>query len=149
MIHMGAINLILYKIYSANLKHLEIEEGFFEGWPNPPSIEKHKQILANSYKAIVAIDGRNHKIIGFINAISDGILSAYIPLLEVLPQYQKQGIGSGLVRRILEELDGFYMIDLSCDKELQSFYEKLGMIKSHGMVYRNYKYQCGKNILNK
>lgn len=141
----GEIVLILYKIYSANLKHLEIGQGFFYGWPNPPTIEKHIQILEKSYRAIVAIDEKNNKIIGFINAISDGILSAYIPLLEVLPEYQGKGIGSELVRRILKELNDFYMVDLLCDESLQSFYMKLGMIKSQGMICRNYKYQCGRD----
>jgi len=138
--------LILYKFYSDDLKQLEIEDGFFKDWPNPPNKEKHRQILEKSYKSLVAIDEKSNKIIGFVNVVSDGILSAYIPLLEVLPQYQKQGIGSELVERILEELDDFYMVDLCCDKDLQFFYEKLGMIKSYGMVYRNYKYQCGRYI---
>ena len=104
--------MIQYKIYSPDLKHLEIGQGFFDGWPNPPSIEKHREILEKSYKSIVAIDESN-KIVGFINTLSYGVLSAYIPLLEVLPQYKNQGIGSELVKRRLEELvdlyDGFAM----------------------------------------
>lgn len=138
--------MISYKFYSNELEELEIEDGFFVGWPNPPSKEKHKKILELSYKSLLAIDNRTNKIIGFINVISDGVLSAYIPLLEVLPQYQGQGIGSELVRKILEELNDIYMIDLSCDIDLQFFYEKLGMIKSEGMIQRNYKYQSGRDI---
>jgi predicted N-acetyltransferase YhbS len=71
-------------------------------------------------------------------------LSAYIPLLEVLPEYQNQGIGKELVRRILEELQDFYMIDTVCDEKLQTYYEKFGMLKSAGMILRNYKKQSGK-----
>lgn len=136
--------MIIYKVYSNDQAHVEIGEGFFNGWPNPPSIEKHREILEKSYLSIVAIDESENKIIGFINAISDGVLSAYIPLLEVLPEYQKQGIGLELVRRMLDELKEIYMIDLSCDVDLQPFYEKLGMIKSQGMMYRNFKYQSGR-----
>lgn len=138
--------MISYKFYSDELKQLEIEDGFFEGWPNPPSKETHRKILEKSYKSLVAIDETSNAIIGFINVISDGILSAYIPLLEVLPLYQKQGIGSELVKRMIEELDDFYMIDLCCDKGLQPFYEKLDMVQSHGMIHRNYKYQCGRDL---
>ncbi len=29
-------------------------------------------------------------------------------------------------------------IDLTCDKELQDFYGKFGMLKSHGMIFRKY-----------
>ena len=133
-------------MYSSNLKHLEIGQGFFKDWPNPPSEEKHRKILEKSYKTLVAVDEKSNKIIGFINAVSDGLLSAYIPLLEVLPDYQKQGIGSVLVRKMLEELNDFYMVDLCCDESLQCFYKKLGMIKSHGMICRNYKYQCGRDL---
>jgi GNAT superfamily N-acetyltransferase len=46
--------------------------------------------------------------------------------LEVLPDYQTHGIGSALIRRLVERLDGLYMIDLSCDASLEPFYERLG-----------------------
>ncbi|MBY6051870.1 GNAT family N-acetyltransferase [Cytobacillus firmus] len=119
-------------------------DGFFDGWPNPPSPEKHLKLLKNSTKIVLAVDRDKHAVAGFITAISDGVLSAYIPLLEVLPEYQQQGIGQKLVTRMLEELDGIYMIDIMCDPELQPFYEKFGMIKSSGMVQRNYHNQSGK-----
>ena len=138
--------MILYKTYYEDLKYLEIEEGFFAGWPNPPNKEQQRKILENSYKSLVAIDKKSNKIIGFINAISDGILSAYIPLLEVLPKYQKQGIGSELVKKMLEELNDFYMVDLCCDESLQPFYEKFDMLKSQAMICRNYKYQRGRDL---
>jgi ribosomal protein S18 acetylase RimI-like enzyme len=67
-------------------------------------------------------------VIGFATAISDGVMSAYIPFLEVLPEYQRQGIGTELIRRLLGQLDGLYMVDLSCDAALQPFYERLGFI---------------------
>ncbi len=38
------------------------------------------------------IDDINNKVVGFITAISDGVISAYIPLLEVLPKYQNMKI---------------------------------------------------------
>jgi ribosomal protein S18 acetylase RimI-like enzyme len=110
--------------------------GFFEGWKPPVSPEKHLEILNNSYKVILALDG--NKVIGFINAISDKLLSAYIPMLEVLPEYRGKGIGKELVNRMLGELKKFYMVDLCCDEELSGFYEKIGMRKSAGMIKRNY-----------
>lgn len=70
--------------------------------------------------------------------------SAYIPLLEVLPEYQNQGIGKKLIQLLLEELKDIYMIDLICDEELQPYYEKVGMMKAKGMISRNYKYQSGR-----
>lgn len=121
-----------------------LKGGFFVGWPHPPSPEKHYQILENSYKIVLAIDRSSNQVIGFINSISDGVLSAYIPLIEVLPGYQNRGIGKKLVLRLLDELSDIYMIDLICDEELQSYYETVGMGKAKGMIFRNYKYQSGR-----
>jgi ribosomal protein S18 acetylase RimI-like enzyme len=116
---------------------------FFVGWPNPPSPETHLEILRNSSLVVLAIDSETGDVVGFITAISDGVLSAYIPLLEVLPGYQKQGIGVELTRRMLEKLKGLYMVDLLCDEELQSFYAKFGMKRAQGMFLRNYECQGG------
>ena len=44
------------------------------------------------------------------------------------PTHQGQGIGSELVRRMLDTLKAIYMIDLICDPDVQPFYERLGMI---------------------
>jgi ribosomal protein S18 acetylase RimI-like enzyme len=104
----------------------------------------HYKLLKNSYKFVLVIDEESNQVIGFINAISDGVLSAYIPLLEVLPEYQNQGIGKKLVHTLLEELKEIYMIDLMCDEELQPYYEKICMFKSSGMISRNYKFQSGR-----
>ena len=113
--------------------------GFFVGWPNPPTQEKHLEILKNSSYVILAKDDETGKIIGFINAISDSTLSAYIPLIEVLPEYQGNNIGKELVQRMLNKLKGYYMIDLCCDEKLSTFYDKFGMAKSTGMILRNYE----------
>jgi ribosomal protein S18 acetylase RimI-like enzyme len=119
----------------------QLRGGFFVGWPNPPAPEAHYRILAGSAAIVLAIDNANN-VIGFINAISDGVCSAYIPLLEVLPTYQGQGIGSALVQRMLEKLNQYYMVDLLCDDDVQPFYERLGMRRSQGMLLRNYARQA-------
>lgn len=119
-------------------------EGFFVDWPNPPTTATHLKLLENSSNLILAIDEHSNKVAGFITAISDGVLSAYIPLLEVLPEYQHKGIGHELVNRLLMELEDIYMIDLCCDDYLVPFYDKFGMIKSNGMLLRNYGMQSGK-----
>ena len=64
-------------------------------------------------------------------------------MLEVLPEYQNQGIGKTLVKKMLDQLKHLYMIDLLCDENLQGYYEKLGMNKAQGMMIRNYKNQSG------
>lgn len=134
---------MLYKVEVNNISP-EMLTGFFVNWLNPPSPQTHLKLLKNSDKCVIAIDDNTNRVVGFVTAITDGVLSAYIPLLEVLPEYQNQGVGKELVRRILEELQDFYMIDLMCDEKLQTYYKKFGMIKSTGMIVRNHKMQPGK-----
>lgn len=132
-------------IYTNTLDGISADmlEGFFVGWPNPPNPETHLILLKKSSKVIIAIDDKTNQVVGFITAISDGVLSAYIPFLEVLPTYKSKGVGKELVNRILKELDDIYMIDLCCDDDLVPYYDKLGMTKTNGMVLRNYKMQSG------
>ena len=131
--------------YSDSLTDLTASNliGFFVGWPNPPSPETHLKLLRSSSSLVLARDSGSGPVVGFITAISDGVLSAYIPLLEVLPEYQKQGIGSELMRRMLSQLNDLYMVDLLCDKELQPYYERFGMKPIPAMMIRNFDRQSG------
>ena len=117
--------------------------GFFVGWPNPPSPETHLAILRRSDAVVLAIDEETGRVVGFVNALSDGVLNAFIPLLEVLPEYQGRGIGSELVQRLLAQLGNLYAVDLLCDADVQPFYTRLGMQPAQGMILRNYARQSG------
>lgn len=111
--------------------------GFFVGWPTPPSPAKHLRLLHGSDFVVLAREPESGRVVGFVTAVGDGVVSAFIPLLEVLPEYQGRGIGSELVRRMLALLEGSYMIDLLCDDELVAFYERFGMSRRVAMVLRN------------
>lgn len=132
-------------IYTTSIKDITVDQlnDFFVVWPNPPSPEVHMKLLEESKHVVLAVDEVSKQVVGFITAISDGVLSAYIPFLEVLPTYQGQGIGQELVKQLLDELNDIYMIDLMCDQELQGYYEKLGLTPVHGMIRRNYDRQSG------
>ncbi len=118
-------------------------KGFFQGWPNPPTPETHLQILRGSAEVVLAVEEETGRVVGFVNAVSDGVLSAYIPLLEVLPSHKKHGIGGELVRRMLARLQDRYMIDAICDPGIAPFYRKLGFQQAAGMMTRNYDRQSG------
>lgn len=118
--------------------------GFFVGWSHPPSAEMHLEILNRSTFIVLAI--ADNRVAGFITAISDCVLAAYIPLLEVLPNYQNLGIGKELTRRMVEKLKEIYMVDLTCDNDVQNFYKKLGFTEATGMFKRNYQFQSGNKI---
>jgi len=121
-------------------------QGFFVGWPNPPTPDTHLRLLHGSDLVELAIHEDTGQVVGFATAITDGVLSAYIPLLEVIPKYQGQGIASELVRRLLKRLDHLYMVDLLCDEDLQPFYERQGMWPAGGMMIRNYARQSGGSL---
>jgi ribosomal protein S18 acetylase RimI-like enzyme len=125
-------------VYTTDVAGLSADalHGFFAGWPSPPSPERHLEILKGSDRVVLAREGEDARVVGFVTAISDGVLSAFIPLLEVLPEHRGQGIGSELVRRILAELEDFYMVDLVCDPELEGFYRRFEMTLLAGMAVR-------------
>ncbi len=126
--------------YTTSLENITPEclNGFFVGWRAPLSPEDHLRVLRASYRSILAVDDSTGQVVGFINAISDGLFSAYIPLLEVLPECKHQGIGSELVRRLLQELEHMNMISLSCDDDVVPFYERFKMFKVNAMIVRRF-----------
>lgn len=116
--------------------------GFFEDWPQPPSSETLYRLLEGSQARVLARlpDGQ---VIGFVNALSDGVLSAYIPLLEVRREWRGQGVASQLIKRLFAELGDLYMIDTACDDDLVPFYERFGMRRGNAMIRRDYARQSG------
>ena len=132
-------------VYSDDLAGVTLEQltGFFVGWPDPPAPETHLRLLAGSSHRLLARDETTGRVVGFVTAISDGVLAASIPALEVLPAYQGRGIGGELLRGMLERLRGLYMVDLVCDPELQPFYARFGMRPAPAMILRAYERQSG------
>lgn len=112
-------------------------EGFFVGWTRKVTPAQHLEILRSSYAVVLAIDVESNRVVGFVNAISDGILMAYLPLLEVLPEHRGRGIGTELVRRMLGRLQGLYGIDVCCDEDVAGFYERFEMVRVVDVVKRN------------
>ena len=110
-------------------------QGFFVGWPDPPSPDGHMEILQGSDLVVLALSDER-RVVGFITAITDGVSCAYIPHLEVLPEWQGKGVGSELVRRMLARLETIHAIDLICDEDVRGFYERLGFEAGRGMLIR-------------
>ena len=83
----------------------------------------HSALLA-SHALVTAWDGS--KLVGLGNAISDSHLVVYYPHLLVLPGYQRHGIGTRLMRILLERYDGFHQHMLVADGRAIEFYRKCG-----------------------
>lgn len=123
--------------YSTDVSHVTEEDlaPFFVGWDPAPSPAHRLRSLRAASAAVLARDGA--RLIGFVTAISDEVDTTYISLLEVLPEYQHGGIGTELMRRIVDRYRHLYGVDLCCDPRLVPFYERLGMRRMAGMVLRN------------
>ncbi len=68
--------------------------GFCADWRVPPSAEAVRRVLAGSAVAVLAQDGTTGEVVGFVTALSDGVLNAHVTLIEVRPAWRGRGIGS-------------------------------------------------------
>ena len=132
--------MVSYSESISDLSERHLRGGFFEGWAAPPDAAQHLRLLQNSTHVVVARDDTG-AVIGFVNALADGVLSAYVPLLEVLPTHRAKGVGTELVRRLLDSLAGLYMVDVMCDPGILPFYERLGFVAASGAIRRNYDWR--------
>lgn len=97
------------------------------GWTNytnqPQMLE---QSLAHSLATYLARDGE--EIVGVVRLIGDGFSSVFVQDLIVLPSYQRQGIGSALMKKALGEFKDAYQVQLATDQTEKTlgFYRSLG-----------------------
>ncbi len=118
-------------------------DPFFKGWKSPPSKRVRSQILKNSDLVVTAWE--NKKLVGFLAAISDGAMHAFITLLEVLEPYQGQGIGSNLMKMALAHYRGYYSVALNTDPDKKRFYEKLGFEEIYALHIQDFAYNQQKS----
>ncbi len=86
---------------------------------------------AKSYSTVLAYADR--KLVGVARAISDGEREALIVGVAVLPDYQRRGIGSAMMRALMEELKGTAILLTAEDDENVPFYRKAGF-RTHKRV---------------
>ena len=97
------------------------------GWTNytnqPQMLE---QSLAHSLAIYVARDGE--EIVGLVRLVGDGFSSVFVQDLIVLPTYQRQGIGSDLMKEALGDYKDAYQVQLATDQTEKNlgFYRSLG-----------------------
>ncbi|MCC6804698.1 MAG: GNAT family N-acetyltransferase [Anaerolineae bacterium] len=126
-------------VYTNSLEGITADHlrgGFFAGWSRTVTPETHLRTLQGADGVVLAIDDATGSVVGYITMITDGVLSAFIPNIEVLAAYQGQGIGSELMRRMFDKLKAIPNIDLMCDPAVQPFYTRFGMQALGGMAIR-------------
>ena len=86
--------------------------------------EKLQLAAENSHTVVSAFVDEN--LVGFGRAISDGQYQSAIYDMVVLPEFQRQGIGSVIMKALLERLPKKTTILIFVAPGKQSFYRKFG-----------------------
>ena len=97
------------------------------GWTNyTHQPEMLEQALSHSLVIYLALDG--DAVVGLIRLVGDGFSSVLVQDLIVLPIYQRQGIGSALMKEALEDYKDAYQVQLVTDQTEKNvgFYSSLG-----------------------
>lgn len=91
-------------------------------WP-----ERSLDDIENVFSSHLMIGAwENQRLIGFGRVVSDLRFRAYIEDVLVLEPYRSRGIGTRMLKRILDELEDIDVITLFCRPRLSKYYEKLG-----------------------
>lgn len=94
-------------------------------WLSANYPDRLKKALDNCETVFTAWD--DGKLVGLINAIDDGELTAYAHYLCVDPEYQGMGIGRTLLGRLKEKYrDYLYIILIAENEELVKYYRANG-----------------------
>ncbi len=88
--------------------------------------EKLAMAFRNSLLTVFAFDGT--KLVGAGRALSDGVWRAAIFDVAVLPEYQGKGIGSAIIRRLVDSAHAEVII-LYAEPGKEGFYERFGFRK--------------------
>lgn len=134
----GFSHMITYTDSLANITADHLRGGFFAGWSRTLTPDTHLRTLQGADGVVLAIDDATGDVVGYVTMITDGVLAAFIPNIEVLAAYQGQGIGSELMRRMFDKLKAIPNIDLMCDRAVQPFYARFGMQPLDGMAVRKH-----------
>lgn len=85
-----------------------------------------KQGFQNSLLVLAAYEGE--ELLGIIRVVGDGVTVVFIQDLLVFPEKQRNGVGTALVKAVLERYPVVRQIELTTDQtpETAAFYKSLG-----------------------
>ncbi|ACF56153.1 TPA: GNAT family N-acetyltransferase [Streptococcus pneumoniae] len=85
------------------------------GWTNyTHQTEMLEQALSHSLVIYLALDG--DAVVGLIRLVGDGFSSVFVQDLIVLSSYQRQGIGSSLMKQALGNFKEAYQVQLATEQ---------------------------------
>ena len=93
------------------------------GWSRPANEEELREVL-EAGPAVGAWDGE--RLVGFVRALSDGHLAAYVEDVMVHKDYRRSGVGERIMSRLLGEIRQSANVSLFCEQPVARFYERNG-----------------------
>ena len=119
------------------LFHLYDNVGLVAGYSKKKDYNKIRTAFEQSYKIVTAWN--DDYLIGAARMLSDGICYGMIVDVGVLPEYQKLGIGKGLIME-LQKNNEHLCIHLTATFGAEEFYRKLGY-KTHKTAFAKYPFE--------
>ena len=105
------------------IKHLYSEVGWIAYTDNMPALE---QEYKNSMLVLAAYE--DDELLGIIRAVGDGFTIVFIQDILVFPEKQRQGVGTALLKAVLDRYPNVRQIELATDNtpKTVAFYKSLG-----------------------
>lgn len=90
----------------------------------------YPEVLREGFARSLVILGayEGEKLLGILRAVGDGVTIVFVQDLLVLPEYQRKGIGSALLRTLLDRYAQVRQVELATDNDPKTiaFYKTLG-----------------------
>jgi ribosomal protein S18 acetylase RimI-like enzyme len=93
-----------------------------DDFDNGRTPEALRRSFEQSQHTVIARDGA--RVVGMARLLSDGVCNAYLVDVWTASAYRRQGIASGMLRRLLDEVPGQH-VGLQTD-DAQPLYQSLG-----------------------
>ena len=113
--------------------HLEEIINLYQsvGWTNYlERINILEEAYANSLCVLGAYD--SDRLVGIIRAVGDGQTIVFVQDIIVLPEYQRKGIGTKLLKAVMDKYHDVYQMELLTDNTVKTkaFYRSVGFAAS-------------------
>lgn len=101
------------------------------GWNN---YLERPDILKEAYENSLCVLGAYDydKLVGIIRAVGDAKTIVFVQDIIVLPKYQRKGIGTKLLKTLMDKYKDVYQMELLTDntEKTKAFYRSVGFINS-------------------
>ena len=99
-----------------------------EWWTRGRTLQATRTMLLHTDHLFGICERGSGRLVAFARVLTDRAFKAFIFDLIVAPEHRARGLGSRLMRRIVEHADlrGVRHIELACLPELTTYYSRLG-----------------------